>query len=223
MIIILDWDGTLVDSAGHIVDSMVGAALEQGLAPPSDAAIRQIIGLGLPEAIRALYPEIEQAQLRQLAQGYSVHYRASGASLPPLFPGVLATLEALSEHGCLLAVATGKSRRGLDRELKLRDMGQHFHATRCADETLSKPHPRMLEEILAVSCESPDQAVMVGDTVYDMDMADSAGIRKVAVTYGAHPQQHLAACRPDLLVEDFSTILDWVVEQDWSSLEGEGG
>ena len=223
LIIILDWDGTLVDSAGHIINSLVQAASEQGLVPPPDEAVRQIIGLGLPEAIRELYPEIDQAGVAALAQGYSAAYRASGTSLPPLFPGVLSTLEALSEHGCLLAVATGKSRRGLDRELSLRDMGRYFHATRCADETFSKPHPRMVEEILAVSCESPDQAVMVADTVFDMDMADSAGIRKVAVSYGAHPQHRLQACRPDLLVEDFSTILDWVIEQSWSSLEGESG
>lgn len=210
MIIILDWDGTLVDSAGQIVATMQAAARDCGLQPKSSDAIRHIIGLGLPEAIEALYPGLEAARGAQLVESYSRIYRGSGMAPADFFHGVPETLEALLGEGYLLAVATGKSRRGLDRELGLRELGKMFHVTRCADETVSKPHPLMLQEILQYAGKSEQQAVMVGDTVFDMEMADRAGIRKVAVSYGAHPKETLLETRPDLLVDDFSTILDWV-------------
>ena len=210
MIIVLDWDGTLVDSADAIVQCMSDAAASVGLPVPSPTAVRQIIGLGLPEAVRSLFPAGEQEQLAELTSAYSHHYRARPGDLPPLFPGVEQTLAALLDAGYLLAVATGKSRRGLDRELQRRELGDLFQVTRCADETASKPDPQMLVEILDEAGFGANQAVMVGDTEFDMLMARRAGVRKIAVTYGAHSRLQLSRCEPDLLVDEFSTILDWV-------------
>jgi phosphoglycolate phosphatase len=210
MIIILDWDGTLVDSAGQIVATMQEAAIACALPPRNAAEIRHIIGLGLPEAIKFLYPELDAPQIQQMRDSYSVCYRESAALPPPFFPQVMETLEGMLARGYLLAVATGKSRAGLDRELSVRKLADLFHVTRCADETASKPDPLMLHQILHAADRRLDQAVMVGDTVFDMEMAQRAGMKKVAVTYGAHPQATLLATSPDLLVDDFSTILDWV-------------
>jgi phosphoglycolate phosphatase len=212
MLIILDWDGTLVDSAGQIVATMQAAAVASDAPQRSPAEIRHIIGLGLPEAIKYLYPRFAPAQVEEMRENYSRIYRDSAAQPPPFFPQVMDTLEMMLAHGYLLAVATGKSRRGLDRELSVRKLTDLFHVTRCADETASKPDPLMLQQIMQVAGKRPDQAVMVGDTVFDMDMALNAGIKKVAVNYGAHPEAALLATGPDLLVDDFSTILDWVAQ-----------
>ncbi len=211
MIIILDWDGTLVDSAGQIVATMQAAAGLCSLPACSDSEIRHIIGLGLPEAIKTLYPRLDQGQVRRLQEAYSRCYRDAGMTPAPFFPGVIRTLHNLLGHGLQLAVATGKSRRGLDRELQLRQLNGLFHATRCADESRSKPSPLMLQQILRQVGKAPAQAVMVGDTVFDMDMARQAGMRKIAVSYGAHPKAALIAAGADLLVDDFSTILEWIV------------
>jgi phosphoglycolate phosphatase len=211
LIIVLDWDGTLVDSADVIVQCMRDGAQSVGLVPPAPLDVRQIIGLGLPEAISALFPDVEPARMAQVGAAYSSNYRQSG--LPPLFSGVEDTLDGLLELGCLLAIATGKGRKGLDRELHRRGFEGRFHVTRCADETASKPDPRMLHEILQATGKRSEEAVMVGDTEFDMHMASRAGMRKVAVTYGAHSPAQLARCQPDLLVDEFSAILDWVSGQ----------
>ena len=213
MILILDWDGTLVDSASQIVATMQAAAGICGLECRGSDAIRHIIGLGLPEAIQSLYPDIEPLHVERMRDTYSRCYRDAGMEPAAFFPGVLESLESFLIQGYQLAVATGKSRRGLDRELQVRKLNTLFHVTRCADETFSKPHPRMLQEILQQAEKKPEQALMVGDTVFDMEMADRAGIKKVAVTYGVHSEAALCASRPDLLVDDFSTILDWVCSQ----------
>jgi phosphoglycolate phosphatase len=212
MIVILDWDGTLVDSAGQIVATMQAAARTCNLPAPSEDQIRHIIGLGLPEAIRSLFPRLDAAQVDALREAYAVCYRAAAMAPAPFFPGVTGTLRALLENGIELAIATGKSRRGLDRELRVRQLEGLFLATRCADESASKPDPLMLHQILQQVGKTPDQAVMVGDTVFDMDMARRANMKRIAVTYGAHPQSALADSAPNLLVDDFSTILDWIVK-----------
>ena len=210
MIIILDWDGTLVDSTAHIVKIMRRAAASTGLPVPAPDAVRHIIGLGLPEAVRCLYPDIDSHRVSELCEAYSHCYMNACESPPPLFPGVLEGLEQMRAEGLLLAIATGKSRRGLERELNARSMGEYFHISRCADETTSKPHPRMLREILKETGKSQREAVMVGDTLHDMKMARNAGVRAVAVTYGAHSREDLQAFEPDLLADDFCTILDWL-------------
>ena len=211
MIVILDWDGTLVDSAGQIVATMQAAARCCRMPVRNEDEIRHIIGLGLPEAIRTLYPGLDAVQVDTLREVYSRCYRDAAMAPAPFFAGVTDTLDALLEHGIQLAVATGKSRRGLDRELRVRQLEGLFRVTRCADESASKPDPLMLHQILQQVGRSSEQAVMVGDTVFDMDMARRANMRRIAVTYGAHPKAALADTGPDLLVDDFSTILDWIV------------
>src|SRR5690606_2543200 len=186
MLFIFDWDGTLVDSEARIVGAMHAAAAELGIATLGIDAIRNIIGLGLPEAIVALYPELGSAQRIRLQQLYSQHYVAADQQPCQWFPGVRETLQRLQDDGFVLAVATGESRRGLQRVLAQLDMLDFFAATRCADETQSKPHPQMLHELLEQLAVSAQSAVMVGDTEYDMAMARAAGIARIGVAYGAH-------------------------------------
>lgn len=212
MIVVFDWDGTLVDSTGAIVRAMQGAAREVGLPPVVDEAVRFIIGLGLPEAVQHLYPDAETAQRCALCAAYSRRYVEQTEQLPPLFSGAMAALERLRSDGFATAVATGKSRRGLERELAARAMHGYFDLTRCADETRSKPHPLMLQEILAGSGRRPDEAVMIGDTLHDLAMARAAGVRSVGVSFGAHSRNRLQGFGPDLLADDFCTILEWVYQ-----------
>ncbi len=161
-LLIFDWDGTLANSIGRIVEAMHVASDRSGFARCDDFAVKGIIGLGLPEAIRSLYPEIDDDDLVVFRQHYADHYIALEAEPSPLFEGVVHTLETLKGEGYRLAVATGKARRGLDRVLRAHGWDDYFDITRAADETASKPHPLMLEQILAHCGVRPAQALMVG-------------------------------------------------------------
>ena len=210
-LLIFDWDGTLVDSIGRIVESMRRAADTCGLPQRSDEAIRGIIGLGLPEAIQTLYPELREAVLvERFREGYSEHYLALENEPSALFDGVEESLEAFREQGYRLAVATGKSRRGLQRVLQGRGWLDYFDVTRCADETASKPHPRMLHEILQHCAVAPARALMVGDSVFDLQMARNAGMDSVAVGFGAQPLESLRAHGPRLAISEFSELRAWL-------------
>ena len=209
MLFIFDWDGTLIDSTGHIIGAMQAAASELQILILSSAEVQNIIGLGLPEAILALYPELDEAARHELKLGYAKHYIALNEEPPELFPGVANTLEHLKAKGHLLAVATGKSRRGLQRVLDQLDMLEFFHATRCADETRSKPHPQMLHDLLAELAIPVECAVMVGDTEYDMAMAQDAGMARIGVDYGAHAVERLRRYAPDMILSEFAQLLGW--------------
>lgn len=210
MFFIFDWDGTLSDSTETIVLAMQRAAEDLGWSRPEPEAVRNIIGLGLPEAIERIYPGIDRAALEALRDGYRSHYLALEQAEPAQFyPEVLDTLEHLRQCGHTLAVATGKSRRGLDRALKAQGLEGFFHATRCADETASKPNPLMLEQLMAEVSAGPDVSVMVGDTEYDMEMGRRAGMERIAVSYGAHAPSRLTPYLPALCVERFSELLTW--------------
>ena len=209
MLFIFDWDGTLIDSAGHIIGAMQAAAGELGVPVASAAAVQNIIGLGLPEAILALYPDLDVAARHELKLGYARHYIALNEEPPELFSGVAATLVHIKEAGHRVAVATGKNRRGLQRVLGQLDMLDFFHATRCADETRSKPHPQMLHELLAELATPVADAVMIGDTEYDLAMARTAGMARIGVDYGAHAAERLQAYAPELILSDFTRLLDW--------------
>lgn len=209
MLFIFDWDGTLIDSAACIVRAMQVAADEMQLAALSDAEVQNIIGLGLPEAILALYPDRDEATRHELKLGYARHYIAMNEQPAALFPHVAATLQYLKERGHLLAVATGKSRRGLQRVLEQLDMLDFFHATRCADETQSKPHPQMLHELLSELEMPVHHAVMIGDTEYDMAMAQQAGMARIGVDYGAHAQERLLRYEPEMILSRFEHLLNW--------------
>ncbi len=209
-LLIFDWDGTLCDSIGRIVDSMRAAASLDGLGERSDEAIKGIIGLGLPEAIATLYPElVEVGRVEVFRQRYAERYMALDMRPSPLFPGVVECLESFRRRGLRMAVATGKSRRGLDRVLAGHGWLDYFEITRCADETASKPDPLMLNEILVHCCVPPEKALMVGDSSFDLDMARRAGIDSVAVGYGAQSLSELLAFAPKLAINEFSELRRW--------------
>lgn len=210
-VLIFDWDGTLVDSIQRIVDSMRLAAEACQLPWRDDAAIRGIIGLGLPEAIQSLYPDVDDSACIQRFRGlYSEHYLAFENEPSRLFDGVAESLEAFREQGYRLAVATGKSRRGLDAVLAGRGWLDYFDITRCADETASKPNPRMLHEILAHCRVTPEHALMIGDSVFDLRMAQLAGMDSVAAGYGAQPLALLREEGPRLAIESFGELRAWL-------------
>ena len=209
-LLIFDWDGTLADSVGRIVEAMHVASTRSSLPLCSDEAVKGIIGLGLPEAIRTLYPQIGDVELLAFRQHYADHYIALEAEPSPLFAGVVESLEGFRRDGYHLAVATGKARRGLDRVLKAHGWEDFFDISRAADETASKPHPLMLEEILA-HCRVPAvQALMVGDSSFDLLMARNAGMDSVAVSYGAQSVEALRTFEPRWVIDRFCELRDWL-------------
>src|SRR5690554_1295423 len=203
MLVVFDWDGTLIDSTGKIVRSMHKAAEQVGLPVLADDAVRNIIGLGLPEAILTLYPQAESTQRQDLRETYSQVYISEDTSPCALFAGVEQGLQRLQEAGHYIAIATGKSRRGLDRMLANLDWQTRFDATRCADETASKPDPRMLLELIAHFSIASDEVYMVGDTEYDLAMAKRAGVRGIGVSYGAHAAERLYLHQPIAVIDHF--------------------
>ena len=208
-LIVFDWDGTLLDSAAAIVASVQAAAREMGLEPPSDERARHIIGLGLVDALRHALPDLEADRYEEVADRYRHHYLSRDHTLS-LFAGAADLVRELAAAGRLLAVATGKSRRGLDRALAQSGIDDCFHATRCADECRSKPHPEMLEELLAELGVPPEGALMIGDTTHDLQMARGAGVSSLAVTYGAHGRDQLAAEGPLACVASVAELRDWL-------------
>ncbi len=205
-LLIFDWDGTLSDSLAVIVQCLQLAATDVDLPVPTDEQGRDIIGLGLGEALARLFPGAGDRELTELQRRYSALYPELDADPTPFYQGVTDTLDRLHEQGFLLAVATGKSRRGLDRVLAGHGMEGYFHATRCADETASKPDPLMLRELLDHFDVPARQAWMVGDTEYDMAMARSAGIPRVGVAYGAHAPHRLWPYDPLACLEAFPDL-----------------
>ncbi|MFD1216582.1 HAD-IA family hydrolase [Microbulbifer celer] len=209
MLVILDWDGTVCNSEARIVFCMQRASERVGLPVLDPSAIGNIIGLGLPEAISSLFPEACSEQRAQLRECYAEEWLAVRGEPLPLFDGVLATLDKLLGNGHQLAVATGKSRRGLSREFEEHGIGHLFVTSRCADETASKPHPMMLQEILAETGRPVDGAVMVGDTEYDLKMAAAVGMSSIGVSYGVHSRDRLSACNPKAIIDHFGELLGW--------------
>jgi len=192
-LLVFDWDGTLMDSQARIVACIQAAARDVGAAVPSPDAAREIIGLGLREAMDRLFSGIGEPVLGDIVERYRHHFLGADPTPSVLFPGVVETLEALSDAGYLLGVATGKSRRGLDLVLDETGLRRLFAATRCADETLSKPHPQMLEEVMEILGAEPAETLMIGDTEFDMQMARNARVPAVAVAYGVHGPERLMA------------------------------
>lgn len=209
MLYIFDWDGTLSDSLDRISNSLERAFEEVGLDVFDVEKRKSVVGLGLEEAFLALHPDLDNHQLQRLAQAYRSHYLALDTEFPsPLFEGAMSVLNSLKKDGHKLAVATGKTRRGLDRIFNHMHLENFFDSSRCADETCSKPHPLMLEEILAETKSSAEDSVMVGDTDFDVLMARHAGVGAVAVTYGAHPLERLTKAGPHRLIDRLEELLD---------------
>lgn len=209
-LIIFDWDGTLMDSAAEIVAAIRESIAALGLPAREDGQIARMIGLGLDDAFARLYPAIEAAELNAVVNEYRQRFSARPKVYGQAFAGVEDTLHQLAGQGCKLAVATGKSRRGLDRSLVAERWQQRFDATRCADETASKPHPRMLLELLEELSIAPQRALMVGDTSYDMAMARSAGVTGLGVSCGVHEDDEMLAAGAATVLPGVPHLLRWL-------------
>jgi phosphoglycolate phosphatase len=211
-LLVFDWDGTLMDSAAAISESLQAACRDLGLPVPSRERARHVIGLGLTDALAYVLPELPVADYPRVLDQFRAHFlrRDSGTTL---FPGAADMIHELRDSGFMLAVATGKSRRGLDRALKETGLQGCFDATRCADEGFSKPHPEMLEAVMNALATAPASTVMIGDTTHDLEMAKAAGVAAVAVTYGAHERAALTACRPLAMVDELQGLRGWLLQQ----------
>ena len=205
-LLIFDWDGTLVDSVAYIAQSMRTAAGEENLPIPTVGAVREIVGLGLTEAVQRLFPQLGEADNKAFCARYSTVFRRDQDEPCRLFDGVRNSLEELRHAGFQLAVATGKSRNGLRRAMQELQMEGLFVASRCADETRSKPDPLMLLELLEELAVAPAHTLMVGDTLHDLDMATNAGVASIAVDYGAHSRARLLGAGPLACISRFSDI-----------------
>lgn len=209
-LLVFDWDGTLMDSIGPIVACTQATVGELELGELSEEKIRGTIGLGLRETIDILSPGSDEEQLARILECYRKHWFSTFRDMPLLFTGVEEMLRDLADQGYLLAVATGKSRRGLDYVLEQTGLGDLFHTTRTADETFSKPHPQMLLDILDELGVPPRQAVMVGDTTYDLEMARSARTASVGVCTGSHCREELQRFEPLVCLERVVELSPWL-------------
>ena len=205
-LVVFDWDGTLIDSQASIVQSMSEAYKSLAMAPPDKSAIRQIIGLSLDRAISTLSPEADQTLIIKIGEAYRDVFYKRNYVQPDLFEDALGVLRDLKLSGCYLAVATGKSRRGLDADLNRFELNDYFDITRCSDETLSKPNPLMLDEILTDLNMSVEHAVMIGDTSYDISMANAINMDSIAVTYGMHTIEELSASKPTQMIDNIKQL-----------------
>ncbi|MBD5805299.1 Pyrophosphatase PpaX [Azoarcus sp. Aa7] len=210
-LIVFDWDGTLMDSAAAIVSAIVAASRDLNLPEPSEARARHVIGLGLVDALRHAVPDLPESDYPRMVERYRYHYLARDHELS-LFPGAYAMIEELSAAGRMLAVATGKSRLGLNRALECSGLGPFFHSTRCADECFSKPHPAMLEEIMDELGVARDRTLMVGDTTHDLQMARNAGVAGLGVAFGAHPRAALEGEEVVGLLDSPAELALWLRE-----------
>ncbi len=199
-LVIFDWDGTLADSTSHIVDCIRFACEVTKEAFPGEDAARNIIGLGMHEALVQLFGDRDQEFFDIFRVAYSDHFFRAPMSRDDLFEGAIATLQKLKEQGCRLAIATGKSRRGMDRALEQLELGGYFAGVKCADETRSKPDPLMLQLLLEEHDVETARAVMIGDTEYDMEMASKIGMPRIGVNYGAHSVDRLLPHAPEAVV-----------------------
>lgn len=209
-LIVWDWDGTVADSTGMIANALVQAASHAGLpALPLEKA-RSVIGLGLNEAIEVLFGDLTERQAQDLATHYRRNYYA-GESEILLYEHAYDTIVTLSKRGYKQAVATGKSRKGLNLALAHTELKKFFQATRTVDECFSKPHPQMLDSLMDVLVVMPERTLMIGDTTYDMQMAKNAGVKSAAVTYGAHRKQQLEPLNPDYIFDSFTELNQWLL------------
>lgn len=206
-VVVFDWDGTLVDSEAHIVASIEYAARAVGLPMLSYDVIKDIIGLGMREALLVLYPGLVDEQIVVLRKHYAHFFFSKDIDQTMLFDGVLETLDQLQTSGLKLAVATGKSRNGLDKALEATGLKPYFDIERCADETRSKPDPMMLAQISEYFALPPAKMFLVGDTEYDLEMAARFGMDSVGVSYGVHDVARLNKHKPLRIVGHISEIL----------------
>ena len=210
-LIVFDWDGTLIDSAGTIVRCIQDAARDLGVEVPSRERASHVIGLGLHDSLRHAVPRLPVERYAEFSLAYRGHFIARQDAML-MFPGVLPLLDELKAGGRLLAIATGKGRKGLDRALDAGGLGKYFSGSRCADETRPKPHPAMLVELMEEFSIDKRKTLMVGDTSHDLEMAHAAGVDALAVSYGAHPEEGLVACGPLECFADVESLRAWLAK-----------
>jgi len=209
-LVVFDWDGTLIDSAGTIVRCIQDAARDMALEVPDRERASHVIGLGLQDSLRFAVPGLAAERYSEFAGLYRKHFLARQDSML-LFAGIRELLERLSSERTL-AIATGKSRKGLDRALEFDGLKRFFAASRCADETNPKPHPAMLLELMREFSIDKTKTLMIGDTSHDLEMAKAAGVDALAVTYGAHPENGLRACAPLDCVSTVASLNEWLMK-----------
>jgi phosphoglycolate phosphatase len=207
-LLVFDWDGTIIDSASTIAECIRDASRELGLEVPERERASHVIGLGLYDAMRIAVPSLPAQRYPEFVESYRRHFLGRKDSMQ-LFDGMRQLLEGLSKK-YILAIATGKSRRGLDRDLEFHGLKPLFAASRCADETNPKPHPAMLEEIMGELGVEKNSSLMIGDTSHDLEMARAADVDAVAVTYGAHPAEGLRACAPLGCLSSVTELRQWL-------------
>jgi len=210
-LIVFDWDGTLMDSVAHIVSSLQTAISDLNLETKTDNELKNIIGLGLKEAFYALYPEATEKELLELTAQYREHFFNEQHTNSQLFSGARELVEELNDKDYFLAVATGKGRNGLDKVLKETNMQRYFPITRCADESHSKPNPQMLLDIIDYYGVEASETIMVGDTEYDLQMANNAAACSVGVSYGVHEKQRLLECKPLTCLDNLNDLHQWLL------------
>ncbi|MCW8988349.1 MAG: HAD-IA family hydrolase, partial [Gammaproteobacteria bacterium] len=208
---VFDWDGTLMDSAAHIIECLQTALTDLELPQKTDSEIKNIIGLGLREALNVLLPEISEHDLTALTARYRDHFFSEEKESSELFSGAQELVDELHHQDYFLAVATGKGRRGLNKVLSETGMGKYFPITRCADESHSKPHPQMLLDIIDWYGVEASETIMIGDTDYDLQMANNAKAHGIAVTYGVHEKQRLLDCNPLTCVNNIEDLKQWLL------------
>lgn len=209
-LIIFDWDGTLIDSVPNITHSLQVAAGQMELPVLDEVAYRNVIGLSLGNAVRGLYPQLDDEAVAEFIKQYRAEYLRVEENPSAPFPGVTDGLDSLRERGVTMAVATGKGRNGLNRSMTANEYGFYFEASRCAEEARSKPDPLMLEQLLDELNVPVEQALMVGDAGFDLQMAENIGMDRVAVTYGAQPKEKLLSHGPVFVAESFDELLEWL-------------
>ena len=209
-LIVWDWDGTLADSTGMIARALVQAAEQVGLPKLALEDARHVIGLGLRESIKTLFGNLSDEQSQLLAKQYALHYYAAGEKVP-LYTGAAALIAELTKRGYKQAIATGMSRRGLNHALEDTGVAKYFQATRTVDECFSKPHPQMLDELMDALVATPERTLMIGDSSYDLQMAQNAGVESLAVTFGAHRSQQLLKLTPKAIFNTFDELSDWLL------------
>lgn len=207
-LIVFDWDGTIIDSTGTIAECIQQAAAEMGLPVPHDERARHVIGLGLHDSLRHAVPDLPASRYNDFVALYRKYFLAREDTMR-LFPGMRELLSTLKDKH-VLAIATGKSRKGLDRALDAGGLRPYFVASRCADETSPKPHPAMLVELMQELEKERSEVLMIGDTSHDLEMANAAGVDALAVTYGAHNEAGLRACSPLGCISSVGELQAWL-------------
>jgi len=210
--VVFDWDGTVMDSTHSIVAAIQGACADLGLPVPPAQEAAWVIGLSLESALYRCVPTLTADQMPDFVDRYRVHFLSRDPEIK-LFDGITDLLATLQSRQVRLGVATGKSRVGLDRVLTAKQLHGHFHVTRCADESFSKPHPAMLLEIMEMLDIPAEQILMVGDTSHDIQMAAAAGVDSMAVTYGAHDTATLLQAEPTVMVSSVGEMQSWLLDR----------